>query len=72
MILNILLLLGIGLGVFYIVRMVLDIRRQVTEKIKIVENIIKHPEDAIANVGASFIRSSLKRIRKRFFQKEII
>ena len=67
-ILNIVLLLGIGVGIFFITRMILDIRRKVREKIKIVENVIKHPEDAIADVSASFIRRSLKKIRARFFK----
>ena len=67
-ILNIVLLLGIGLGIILIARMVLGVRRKVKEKIEVVRNVIKHPEDAIADVSASFIRGSLKKIRARFFK----
>jgi hypothetical protein len=65
-ILNIFLLLGVVLGLFFILRLVVDIRKKVTEKIKIVENVIKHPENAIADLSASIIRRSLRKLREKF------
>jgi hypothetical protein len=65
-ILNILLLLGIVVGLFIIVRLAFDIRKKITEKIEIVKNVIKHPENAIADLSASIIRRSLKKVREKF------
>ncbi len=70
MVLNIVLLVGIGIGIYYIVRQVLDIRRQVTEKIKIVENAIQHPEETAAKVGMSILKAGLRKAKKVFKQKD--
>lgn len=66
MVLNIVLLVGIGIGIYFIVRTVLDIRRQVTEKIKYVENAIQHPEEAAAKVGMSILRVGFRNLKKIF------
>ncbi len=63
MLINILFLLGIGIGIYFIARIVLDIRKQIMEKIKYVENIMHHPEETIANIGAMLIKSALRKGR---------
>lgn len=60
MVLNILLLIGIGVGIYFIFRAVFDIRKQVNEKMKYVEKIIHNPEDVLVDVGASLIRYGLQ------------
>ena len=69
MVLNILILLGIGIGIFFIVRIVLDIKKQIMEKIKYVENAMHHPEDAIADLGRGLIKSVLLRAKSRLNRK---
>jgi hypothetical protein len=69
MIFNILLLLGIGIGIYFISRAVLDIRKQITDKLKYVERVIHHPEEVIAEIGTSLIRAGLQKAKTRFFPK---
>ncbi len=67
--LNIIILLCVGFGTILIVRMALGIRRKVKEKIKVVKNVLKHPEDVVADVGASVIRRFIKRLKEKISGK---
>lgn len=64
--LNIIILLGVGLGIVLIAKMIVDAKRRVEEKINIVRNVMKHPEDAVASVGASLIRRCVKKLKEKF------
>ncbi len=63
---NIFILIGIGIGIFFIVRTVQDIHKSVMDKIKCVENAIDHPEDAFAEISMSFLRMGFRGIKKAF------
>lgn len=66
MIINILLLLGIGIGIYFVAKAVMDIHKQVSLKIKEVEYIIQHPEEKLAEVGTSILKASLRNVKKVF------
>lgn len=66
MIINLLLLIAVGVGIIFIFRSVMEMRKKVEEKLKYVENVIRHPEDVIADIGASLIRKSFQGIKRGF------
>lgn len=69
MVLNIVLFIVVAVGIFFIFRAVMDIRRQVNEKMRYVERVVQHPEDVIADIGASLIRTGVQSIKKIFRRK---
>ena len=71
-ILNIVLLLGVGFGLILIVRMVLGLKRKVKEKVEVVKNVVKHPEDVLVDVGALVIRKFVKKLKKKISGKRDI
>jgi uncharacterized membrane protein len=66
LVLNIVILLGIVIGIFFIFKTVKDIHKQVSEKLKYVEKFMHDPEEVIAEVGASVIRSAFRKAKKAF------
>ena len=66
MVLSIALVVGAGIAMYLVYRAVMDIRRKVDEKMKYVDRVIQHPEDVIAEIGASLIRKSAQRVRNIF------
>jgi len=63
---NILLLLGIVIGILVIVNQVKEAKKKVEEKVNVVKDAVNHPEDLLANIGSSVIRRSVLRFKKRF------
>jgi hypothetical protein len=68
--LNIIILLGVGLVIIFIVRGILNLRNKVKEKVEVVSGFFKHPEDKAAEVGASLIRKCVKRLKDKVFGKK--
>ncbi len=68
MVLNILILVGIGVGVFMMVKAVSEIKKQVAEKMKIVDDAVRHPDELLMRVGSSLARRGVRRV-KGFFER---
>lgn len=66
MIFNILVLLGVIVGIYFIFRTITDIRRRIIEKMEYVDKLMSHPEEAIANIAASLIRNGFQGIKGIF------
>lgn len=69
MVINVVLLIGVGVGIIFIFRSIRKMHKKIEDKVKYVENLIKHPEDAIADMGASLIRRSVGRVKDAIRRK---
>lgn len=68
-ILNIILLIGVGVGIFFIFRAFRNLRRKCEEKMKYVDRIMHHPEDVVAEIGASLVRKGVQNMKGIFKRK---
>jgi hypothetical protein len=68
MILNIVILVGVGVGVYMMVKAVSDMQKQVSEKMKYVEEVARHPDELLAQVGTSLLRRGARKV-KGFFEQ---
>jgi len=71
MVISIILLIGVGIGFIYIAKAVSDMRKQVDEKVKSVENFMDNPEEVIAQVGSTLVRKGIRRVRHAFKKRSI-
>lgn len=70
MFLNILILLGIGIILIVLVKMILDLKKKVDEKVKFVQNIFDHPEDYAAQFTMSILKTAFRSVKKAFRAKK--
>lgn len=70
MVLGVVILVAMIAGIFIVFKVISDVRRKIEEKIKCVERVVKHPEDVIADMGASLIRSGLQGMKEVFNKRK--
>lgn len=70
MILNIFILVGIAVGVVLLVKMVVDLKKQVDDKVKKVQNIMDNPEVYAARVGTSILTAAVSGVKSIFSRKK--
>lgn len=66
MVFNIVLLVGVGIGIYFVFQAIKEMRRKVEEKMKYVDRVIQHPEEVAAEIGASLIRIGIRRVKSVF------
>jgi hypothetical protein len=69
MTLSIFILLGTAIGVIYIVKAVSETKSRVEEKVKMVEKFVRHPDEAMALMGAALIKNGIRGARN-FFRRD--
>lgn len=70
MIFNIILLVGVGIGIYFIFQAIMDIRRKIDEKMKYVDRVMQHPEEVAAEIGASLVRTGIQRVKGIFYRSK--
>ncbi len=68
--LNIVILLGIGIGVFIIYKKIREIQNHIEKTVDSVQNILKHPEDTAINMGASAAASAYQKVKNLISKKK--
>lgn len=66
MTINIILLLGIGIGLFMLLKTFMEIREQINNKVNQIQDTFRNPENLAASIGSSLIRSAFKNAGKIF------
>lgn len=64
-VLSILILLGIGVGVFMVYRKINQIYKEVDDKIKLVKSIAADPSELAANMGAAVAHTAIGKLMNR-------
>lgn len=70
MILNIGILIGIAIGLIMIVKMVIELKKQVDDKVQMARKIMEHPEDYAVSIGSTILKSAVRGARSFFSGKK--